>query len=669
MASRPPATGLNLGLRLYLLLVAIMLPTLLGYYVYNLRTLEALHTQEISDVIRLVSLRLDSTVTAYGSMRDLRDRDRETLTRVFELIATDPDGVESLAAFVVARGGGLQHVAGFGRYAPTTHTAEDMRAVAERRAQQSDISRSDRPYIAVSVPVVEHDVVRAVIHFEMARGPIVASRTRMVTDSVDEWLRELRDKDRESLTRELKRIVGEGSVESVGVFLAAAGGHLELAAAHGPFAPTSPTGQDLNAAMKHAAQEIDLTRSERHYRAVSVPIVEDGALRGVVHIEILPETIGLAGRLPALRFGLIVGAAGMIIIVGLGIGLFFHFAVRRPIDELTHAMGQAAEGNLTALVDARAGELGWLATSYNRMIRQLKSGVDENRRLLEQIRGFNEDLQRKISAATQELEAKNTQLEAVNEKLFALQRQMTTQEKLATLGEVAAIIAHELGTPLNAISGHLQMLQAEGLPDPKAQERLRVIDGQVDRLTGIVHGVLSAMRVPPPRLARVDVGQVVRDVAELVGPMAQKRGIALKIDANGSVPPIQADGDQMQQVLMNLFTNAMDAMGKGGTLTVDTAFVTRDEMKRQVGETAILLESDGYVRVDVSDTGRGMEESLAKRVFEPFYSTKRPDGGIGMGLGLGLAICRQIVRNHHGEITVRTEQGAGTSFLIYMPAW
>src|SRR6185295_18197 len=132
-----------------------------------------------------------------------------------------------------------------------------------------------------------------------------------------------------------------------------------------------------------------------------------------------------------IKANLVLGATGLVLAVGFGVAVFFHYSVRRPIRQLSDTMEDAAEGNLSALVDIRAGEFGWLAATYNRMMRRLKQSVDENRTLLEQIKGFNEELRAKIDAATAELAAKNTQLEGANERLLGLQRRLTTLEKLA----------------------------------------------------------------------------------------------------------------------------------------------------------------------------------------------------------------------------------------------
>ncbi|HVR85834.1 MAG TPA: ATP-binding protein [Planctomycetota bacterium] len=537
------AVGLNLGLRLYFVLVAIFLPTFLLYYVYTIRTIEALHETEVEDVIRMTSQRVEDWAGVFGTLDTPGEKEKEKVSQLLRQIATEPNGIEGLSLFAVTSEGLLSPV---------------------------------------------------------------------------------------------------GSV--------------------GTSATGKPVAEDSDAAIQGRQQKINVLRGERQFQSVSVPVRVKGEIHGVLHLEVVPTKIGLGVRIRGVKANLMLGATGLVLAVGFGVAIFFQVAVRRPIRQLTETMENAAEGNLSALVDIRTGEFGWLASTYNRMMRRLKQSVDENRTLLEQIKRFNEELRAKVEAATAELAAKNTQLEAANERLLTLQRRLTTIEKLATLGEIATIIAHELGTPLNAISGHLQLLLSDNVADPHILSRLRVIDGQVDRLTGIVRGVLKAMRVPPPHYSPVDVRRVMRDVVDLFSPMAEKRKISVHLRLEESLPSLEADPDQLQQVFMNLFSNAVDAMQEGGVLSLRARIVPEAE-SGGVGDGA------GCVRIDISDTGAGMDEETAKHAFEPFYSTRNVENpsGVSIGLGLGLSICRTIVKNHFGEIAMRSERGKGTEFTLLLP--
>ncbi len=566
------AVGLNLGLRLYLVLVAIFLPTFLSYYVYTIRTIEMLHEAEVEDVIRLTSLRIEHWTSTLGAL-DGPGAPEESLTEELRRIAGSKDGQRALA--------------------------EELQRIAA-------------------------------------------------------------EKQRESLAQEMRAIVSEPhGIEGLSLFVVSFDGLLSPVAAYGPSASGKPVAEDSDALVSGRAQKIVILRGERQFLSVSVPMRVKGEPRGVLHLEVVPTKIGVGLRIREVKANLLLGATGLVLAVGFGVAIFFHYAVRRPIRQLSETMEAAAEGNLSALVDIRAGEFGWLAATYNRMMRRLKQSMDENRDLLEQIKTFNIELRAKVEAATGELAAKNTLLEAANERLLTQQKRLTTLEKLATLGEIATIIAHELGTPLNAISGHLQLLLSDNVSDPNVLSRLRVIDGQVDRLTGIVRGVLKAMRVPPPKYSPIDLPRVIRDVVDLFSPTTEKRKISVHLRLEQSLPSLQADPDQLQQVFMNLFSNAVDAMKEGGVLSVQARFVPPSEAG----------EAGGTVRVDVSDTGGGMDEETARHAFEPFYTTRNveTDVGASIGMGLGLSICRQIIKNHYGEITVRSEQGKGTEFTLLIP--
>lgn len=547
----PRGIGLNLAIKLYLLLVSIVGPTLLIYYILNFRTIESLHQQEIRDLTQLLTYRMEDWVASAQTGGFLTEAEREDLAQELQRIVRVYTAVESMAVFSLV-GPELEGVAWHGPWVSGRPTYQDIEAVAQAR----------------------------VIGLE---SPIQSQSVNLLT--------------------------------------------------------------------------------------VSIPLAGSGGIRGVLHLRVIPEKIGLGSKLPMLRTNVVLGGAAMLLVVGVGVALFFHVAVRRPIGELTSSMEQTAAGNLSAFVPRRTGEFGWLAASYNRMMRRLKASIDENRQLLEQIRRFNEELQEKIRAATEELGAKNVELQEVNERLFTTQRQVNTMEKLATLGQVATIIAHELGTPLNAISGHLQLLLDGGAGDPKVVDRLRIINGQVDRLTGIVRNVLRTMRVPPPKVEPVHIDGVIRREAQLIEPVARKRGVELKLDLPGDLPVITADPDQVEQVLLNLFTNALDAMSTGGRLSVSVRQASREEVLKVAPGIWVPLENTEHLRIDVADTGGGMAEELQKKAFEPFFTTRSGEekGEAGMGVGLGLAICREIVRNHQGEIVIRSEAGQGSTFTFYLP--
>lgn len=486
------------------------------------------------------------------------------------------------------------------------------------------------------------------------------------------FLEDLAETEHDELDREMRRIaLDTPGIEEVVAFCADGHGGLKFLAGHSPFLPVKPSEEDLAAAAQGRVLSLDVVRGDRRFLTVAAPHRRRNEVRGAMRLVVSPDRIGLGPRLPQLRNSLLLGAAAMMLGLGVLVAFFFHFTTGRPIRRLIAAMERAADGDLGAVVDIPGGEFGLLAGSYNQMMLRLRSSMEENRKLLATVRSFNEGLREKIEVATRELADKNAALQDANDKLFLLQRQLTTLEKLATLGQIAAVIAHELGTPLNAISGHLQLLLQDPLTDPALRGRLQGIDAQVDRLAGIVRGVLRAMRVPPPRYQPVDVRRVVEAVVALFTPAAAKRGIAIDLRWKDDLPSIQADADQLQQVFMNLFANAMDAMKGGGKLSIAAEFASAEDAAALAPESWGAGRENHGVRVEVSDTGEGMDEDMARRAFDPFFTTKEEDGRAepraSVGLGLGLSICRQIVKNHAGDIAVRSEKGRGTTFTLWLP--
>jgi signal transduction histidine kinase len=372
-----------------------------------------------------------------------------------------------------------------------------------------------------------------------------------------------------------------------------------------------------------------------------IPDSADGRIRvqkgvvAVAHFQVPPPPTGTA----ASRVFLIFMIAAMAVILGF---LFFYMnqAITLPIQRLIAAMSHGARGDLQPIAQGGgSGEVAQLALIYNSMVR-------ENRKLMDQIRGFNEDLQTKVRNATGELERRNAELRKANERLFGLQRELTEQQRMASLGQLAGRMAHELGSPLNAMTGHIELLLAEEtqLP-PDMSKRLRMIGGQVERLSGIIQNTLQQLRAPAPRFASVDLNALVQGIVSLVTPSVSARRIAIRTSLAPALPRVSGDPAQLEQVLMNLVNNSLDAMPDGGSLDLLTA------------------ASDGSVCLQVRDSGRGVPPEDLPRIFDPFFTTKGP----GKGTGLGLAICREIVKAHSGTIDVQSEPGKGCWFTVRIP--
>jgi signal transduction histidine kinase len=321
-------------------------------------------------------------------------------------------------------------------------------------------------------------------------------------------------------------------------------------------------------------------------------------------------------------------------------------AINRPIRALLRTMAAAEAGDLASLPPVgRRDEMGDLAAGLTRMLRRIREGHEENLRLLDRIARFNSELQGRVAEATQELTARNEALRRANELLFDLQRQLNRAQRLSTLGQMTARMAHEIGTPLNSIALHLQLLdRSPGLTD-QDHRRLKTIDGQIQRLVATVQGLLLRTRDQGGRREPADLTQLVRGVTDLMAPVLAGKRIACEAHLVGGLPPVLADGHQVQQVLLNLLTNAVDALPAGGTIRVTT---------RVEGHVAILA---------VADTGPGVPADARRRLFEPFFTTKDRAGGTG----LGLAICRQIAEANGGGICVVDTPGGGATFEVRLP--
>jgi two-component system NtrC family sensor kinase len=348
----------------------------------------------------------------------------------------------------------------------------------------------------------------------------------------------------------------------------------------------------------------------------------------------LDETQSLAALLRRSIWPLMLVA---IISVTLITYFLFRHIIYRPIDNLLLAMSRAEEGDLSAEVQPSApDEIGLLTSRFNQMLGRI-------RQMTEQLNLEQRKLEDRVLEATAEIAERKQQLEEANRQLFEMQRQLTQLERLAAAGQLAAQFAHEVGTPLNLISGHVQLLRA-GATDERVIKRLDVIAGQIERITTIVRSMLDSTRRPKPQLEPMDINSLLARIFDAAQPTLAARNVKLQTELAEQVPSIQADADQLQQVFINLINNSLDAMPLGGTLRVST------EMNRD------------SVIIKLSDTGEGIASDQIDLIFDPLFTTKQ-----GRGTGLGLTIVKQIVSEHGGQIQVESEPGHGATFSIKLP--
>ena len=240
-------------------------------------------------------------------------------------------------------------------------------------------------------------------------------------------------------------------------------------------------------------------------------------------------------------------------------------------------------------------------------------------------------------------------LQAKNEEVKGMTQQLWQAAKLATVGELAASIAHELNNPLATVSLRVESLLAQTAVDDPRRRALLIVEQEVERMGNLVGNLLQFSRRGQRQISSVNVAEELVKSLELIQDHLRNRRIQVVQAFDSDVPVIQADRQQMRQVFLNLLTNASDAMPEGGTLTVRTNLDTLAGGKRVV--------------IEFADTGVGIPAEHVPKVMEPFFSTKEE----GKGTGLGLAICRRAVQEHGGTVHISSEVGKGTTILIALP--
>jgi two-component system, NtrC family, sensor kinase len=240
---------------------------------------------------------------------------------------------------------------------------------------------------------------------------------------------------------------------------------------------------------------------------------------------------------------------------------------------------------------------------------------------------------------------------AINRMVFRLKDrevQLARTSRMAAVGTLTAGIAHELNNPLNNIGLTAEALH-DGLTTYSDQQKTKMLGdilSQVQRASATVRNLLDFTRVETPVLSTLSIEDVVRETRRLVANEAKLGGVDLSLQLPGDLPKIRGNARELQQVFLNLFLNAIQAMPNGGLLTVQSK-----------------TTGDGFLEVDVTDTGVGIPEENIGSVFDPFFTTKE----VGAGTGLGLFVSYGIVEQHHGSLTLRSKVGEGTTFVVRLP--
>jgi two-component system NtrC family sensor kinase len=355
-------------------------------------------------------------------------------------------------------------------------------------------------------------------------------------------------------------------------------------------------------------------------------------------LGVLDTNLSLAqadAQLASSSWRMLAYTAAALLIVALLIGLFVWRVVYQPIQALKNGTEHLSQGELGYQIKVHShDEVGELAESFNGMSLQLRAAN-------EQIINWAKTLEDRVQQKTTEL--KN----AHNHVLHV--------EKMASLGKMAAVVAHEVNNPLSGILTYAKLIrkwvatgQVQNEKRAEAMECLDLVASESRRCGDLINNLLSLSRSSPMNLQSTDLRAVIDRTLLLVRHQLELGGIELQLEVAKDLPRVSCDPAQIEQVLLALLMNARDAMPRGGTLWLET------RMNREANE----------IEINVRDDGAGIAPDVLPQIFEPFVTTKEN----GHGVGLGLAISRGIMERHKGRIEVESELGRGTTFTVTLPA-
>lgn len=376
---------------------------------------------------------------------------------------------------------------------------------------------------------------------------------------------------------------------------------------------------------------------------VSAPLDEAGKGKGIVEfavplVEIKEDTA------VARRFLLFYALLDSAIIIAFGV-FFLSRSIITPINKLEEAAKRIAGGKLGERADVAVdNEVGSLASSFNTMADRLESEIKS--------------------------------LERVNNELVSTQEELLRSSTLAAVGRLAAGIAHEIGNPLGAVRGYLDILSAGAADKDEEKEILERASREISRIDFIVREFLEISRPSKRNAELVEVNELIEETVSTVTVHKDLNGVKTDMLLKKDLPRVLIDERKLRQVFVNLFINAAHSMdNKSGprTITVETVVekraVERARRKRRKDDPVMDAPSEApplqeYVVISVTDTGCGISEEDAGKIFDPFFTTK----DVGKGTGLGLFVSQGIIKAYGGEIKLKTEAGVGSTFSVVLPS-
>ena len=398
---------------------------------------------------------------------------------------------------------------------------------------------------------------------------------------------------------------------------------------------------------KAGAMEFTDPRTGEAVLGAHVPIARLGW--GVVATKPTSIAFAPANRLARWLLGIAAACAALAVVLGWRLAR----ALTRPIARLAMATNRLAAGDFEVRLSTEGrDEVAALTASFNHMAEQIQSSYRSLEWKTKEVEAINGELVREIverRQAEEEVSRLNQALRRQLEELQRTQAQLVQSEKVATMGSLLAGVAHELNNPLAVVMGQAHFLRV-GAKDPALVQRAEKINAAADRCARIVRNFLALARQRPAERVDVRLNQTVQGAMELLTYDLRTSNVEISLELAEGLPVLWADAHQLHQVMINLVANAHQAMRHSAT-------------PRRITIRTRLEREPECVQIEVADTGPGIPAEIRTKIFEPFFTTKP----LGEGTGLGLSLCKRMIEEHGGTITVESESGQGTTFRIELP--
>jgi two-component system, NtrC family, sensor kinase len=293
----------------------------------------------------------------------------------------------------------------------------------------------------------------------------------------------------------------------------------------------------------------------------------------------------------------------------------------------------------------------------NQLIRRIKE-ISQGEREQVEIKGRDEvaSLAREFNLMCQKLQESHARLVGEQQEKLKLEHELRHSERLASVGRLAAGLAHEIGTPLAIIGGRSEYLLRRSRSPEELKDNLGVIRSQSDRIAAIVRQLLEFSRRREPVFQPVDLLGLLENVKYLLAHQLREKDIRVETTGLNTLPKISADPELLQQIFINLYSNSLHALGPGGVIKIGAEITARGIIQASPA-------AGHRLRISFEDNGAGIAPEHIGRVFDPFFTTK----DVGEGIGLGLSVSYGIIQEHGGDIQVESEPGSFTRFIIYLP--